>query len=136
MELKIYTDGGSLCNPGPAASAFVVFYQNKILTSHAEKIGIQTNNVAEYMGLVLALEKTLSLLPSFPSATSVAVFSDSSLMVNQLKGVFRIKKKHLGEFVQRVRGLEKRIGLPVVYHYIPREENVLTDSLVKKALGR
>ena len=77
MELKIYTDGGSINNPGPAASAFTVQDGNKILHQESFSIGINTNNFAEYSALVKALEW---LIINKPEGSTAAVFySDFSL---------------------------------------------------------
>lgn len=136
MILQIYTDGGSLNNPGQAAFAYVIFDGKKQLFSHGESIGIASNNVAEYTGLIRALEKTKTLLtPNSYHITKIVVYSDSSLMVNQLNGLFKVKNAKLRDFVFKVRTLEGEINLPIIYIHIYREKNILADNLVKKALG-
>jgi ribonuclease HI len=134
MELKIYTDGGSLNNPGPAASAYVIYQDNKILVKHGKKIGDNTNNFAEYTALILALEKVKELLKNLKDIDKISVFSDSSLMVNQLNGFFKVKNGTIRELIMKVRILEREINIPIIYKHIPREENTLADSLVKKEL--
>lgn len=134
MELKIFTDGGALNNPGPAASAFVVYQDNKILHQASFAIGSQTNNFAEYAAVVKAFEWLLKNKPA--GTTKISFFSDSNLMVNQLNGLFKIKNSAIREFVLKIRSLEQGLKIPVTYKYVPREENTLADSLVKKALGR
>ena len=132
MELKIFTDGGSINNPGPAAIAFVVYLNNKIVYSFSSKIGINTNNFAEYA----ALEKSLEWIRDNPGfrLDKISVFSDSNLMVNQLNGLFKVKSTHIREFIIKIRVLEREINIPIVYKHIPREENSLADSLIKRAL--
>ncbi len=138
MALSIYTDGGSLNNPGQAAYAFVIYKDSILITSRAERIGIATNNIAEYTGLIKALEETKKLLSSIKNLeskiSSIEVYSDSSLMVNQLNGLFKVKNSKIREFVFKIRSLEGEINLPIIYIHIYREKNQLADSLVKKVL--
>ena len=132
MELKIYTDGGSINNPGPSAIAYVIYSNGKIIHSFSAKIGINTNNFAEYTALVRALERVKQNHVS--SSAKITVFSDSRLMVNQLNGLYKVKNSTIRQFVLKVRILEQELNVPIVYKYIPRENNRLADSLVKKAL--
>jgi len=134
MEIKIYTDGGSLNNPGPAAIAYIIYYDDKIFHKHSETIGKATNNTAEYIALIRAMEKIKELLPKLPHTTKITVFSDSNLMVNQLNGLFRVKNAAIREYIMKVRILEQEINIPTVYQYVPREKNFLADSLVKEKL--
>lgn len=136
MTLQIYTDGGSINNPGQAAFAYILFNGPKQLFSHRETIGIASNNIAEYTGLIRALEKTKELMAvNKLKMDKIEVFSDSLLMVNQLNGLFKVKNAKLRGLVLRVRALECEINLPVIYIHIYREKNMLADALVKKALG-
>lgn len=132
MELKIYTDGGALNNPGPAASAFVVYLNSKIIHQASFGIGNNTNNFAEYTAVV----KTFEWLIKNKTAGIIKInfFSDSNLMVNQLNGLFKIKNAAIREFVLKIRSLEQELNIPATYKYIPREQNQLADSLVKKTL--
>jgi len=134
MELIIFTDGGALNNPGPAASAFVVYQDNKIVHQDSLALGSATNNFAEYTAVVKAFEWLIKNKPV--ETEKINFFSDSNLMVNQLNGLFKIKNSAIREFVLKIRSLEQELNLPVTYQYIPREKNTLADSLVKKALGR
>lgn len=134
MVLKIYTDGGALNNPGPAASAFVVYQNNKTIHQASFAIGSNTNNFAEYTAVVKAFEWLLKSRP--PGIIKIGFFSDSNLMVNQLNGLFKIKNSALREFVLKIRSLEQELDLPITYKYVPREENTVADSLVKKELFR
>ncbi|OGK41391.1 hypothetical protein A2954_05395 [Candidatus Roizmanbacteria bacterium RIFCSPLOWO2_01_FULL_37_12] len=132
MELKIFTDGGALNNPGTAASAFVVYSNKKILHQEAFAIGSNTNNFAEYTAVVKAYEWLLKNKPI--DIAKINFYSDSNLIVNQLNGLFKIKNAVIREFVLKIRSLEQELNVPVTYRYIPREENQLADSLVKKIL--
>lgn len=135
MILQIYTDGGSLNNPGQAAYSYVIYKDFVKIFSHSERIGIATNNIAEYTALIKALEKVKDLINSHKyQITKINVFSDSSLMVNQIKGLFKVKDAKIRECVFKIRFLEGEINLPIIYIHILREKNMLADSLVKKVL--
>ena len=133
--VKIYTDGGSLNNPGPAAIAHIVYLNNKSFNSFSSKIGINTNNFAEYSALQHALEWVKNnIVKKHMQISKTICFSDSNLMVNQLNGLFKVKNSTIRAFVIKIRVLEQEIKIPIIYKYIPREENRLADSLVKKEL--
>jgi len=135
MTLTIYTDGGSIGNPGPSAFAYIVYKNKKLIYSYSEPIGVATNNVAEYSGLINGLTKIKELISNFKfQISNIVVYSDSSLMVNQLNGLFKVKNAAIREFVLKVRILEREIKTPIMYKQIPREKNQLADSLVKRAL--
>lgn len=137
MEIKIYTDGGSSGNPGPSAIAFVVYQDNKIIFKYSQTIGKATNNLAEYTALIKALEwlKNYLQLPSFsPFLSRIKIYSDSSLLINQINGFFKVKNAPIRDFILQIRCLENQINVPIVYQHIPRWKNKITDSLVKKTL--
>ena len=89
--LTIHTDGAARGNPGPAAYAYVIERNGEPLIEEAERLGETTNNQAEYMALVEALEHALAL----GSHYRVIVHSDSELMVKQLNGEYRVKNEDL-----------------------------------------
>src|SRR5205807_1985894 len=89
--VKLYADGGSRGNPGPSASGYVILNMaDKLLTKDGLYLGITTNNQAEYRALKLGLEKALNL-----NARTVEVYMDSLLVINQMKGIYRIKNSEL-----------------------------------------
>lgn len=133
MRLTVYTDGGSLNNPGAAAIAYVIYYNEKLHIQRSMKIGIATNNIAEYTALKEALTYIKNMYDS--QIAEICVFSDSKLMVSQLNGAYKIKDKPIRKMVDEVKKLEQEIQKPIVYTHIPREQNMRADSLVKKALG-
>ncbi|MGH7142018.1 MAG: reverse transcriptase-like protein [Candidatus Saccharimonadales bacterium] len=128
-RVVIYADGGSRGNPGPSASGFVIFNdQNKILINKGVYLGITTNNQAEYTSLKLALEEAKKL-----GAKRVSVYMDSLLVINQMKGIFKIKNRDLWPIykaAQQLSGLFKHIE----FTQVPRELNKLADAAVNKAL--
>lgn len=136
MELVIYTDGGAAGNPGPAAYAFIIYRAGKILTKDGLFIGKSTNNFAEYSGVLAALNKIVDLKKAGKLAgiAQITFKSDSSLMVNQLNGLFKVKNSAIRDFVFKIRTLENEIGLPISYKHIPREQNSRADSIVKDTI--
>ncbi|MBI5127200.1 ribonuclease HI family protein [Candidatus Roizmanbacteria bacterium] len=127
MILKIYTDGGSKGNPGPASIGFVFYQGEKIVFKHKESIGIATNNDAEYTALIRALENVKRYTLNI---TQINCYSDSRLMVNQVNGMFKVKNARIKEYILKIRILEQEISLPIFYRLIPREQNTVADSLV------
>src|ERR1700757_3835490 len=93
VKATLYTDGGARGNPGPAAFAYVLEADDgTVLAAHGERIGVATNNVAEYRGLVAGLEKAAEL-----GLGEVEVVSDSELLVKQMRGEYRVKNEALRE---------------------------------------
>ena len=135
MTLTIYTDGGSLNNPGQAAYAYVIYRDTEILVKHGARLGIATNNIAEYTGLIEALKKVIELKKSH-EINKIFVFADSELMVKQVNGLYKVKNTELRDKLFEVRALEGDMNIPITYTHVLREKNQLADSLVKKALGR
>jgi len=141
MILKVFTDGGSKGNPGPSSIGGVGYIDGKKNFDFKKSIGIATNNDAEYQALIEALEKIRSTNIeirnnsqnlNFKSVKQIQFFSDSRLMVNQVKGLFKVKNGKIKEYILIIRGLEQEINLPITYQYVPREENVEADKLVNQ----
>ena len=131
-ELVIYCDGGARGNPGPAAIGAVVLDPSTDpptrLATVSERIGVATNNVAEYRALVAALEAARE----FP-ARRVRVRADSQLIVRQLEGRYRVKQAHLRPYYDRARELLSQYE-DVELTHVPREQNTEADALVNAAL--
>ena len=134
MNLIIFTDGGAKGNPGPAAAGVVIQDENgKLIHQFGRAIGHNTNNVAEYMGVVEALEHLKRKAKSEKlKAEKIDFFLDSMLVVNQLNGVFKIKNPKLRELVLKIRNLEPQVKAEIHYHYIPREKNLAHDLAEKE----
>lgn len=130
---NIFTDGGARGNPGPAAVGVVIKNdQNEIVHRFGKYIGKTTNNVAEYTGVIAALEWLISTKPS--ALSSMHFYLDSLLVVNQLNGLYKVKDAKLRELLLIIRRLENEIGARVSYRHIPRERNREADALVNQAL--
>jgi ribonuclease HI len=85
VKAKLFTDGGSRGNPGPAAYAFVLEAEDgTVLDARGEAIGVATNNVAEYAALVAGLERAVEA-----GVDELEVVSDSELLVKQMRGEYR-----------------------------------------------
>lgn len=136
MKLKIFTDGGARGNPGPGAVGVVVKNEEgEIIAKFGQAVGIVTNNVAEYQGVVLAFE-WLKNFPQKKEIEEIVFFLDSQLVVSQLNGFFKVKNAKLREFIFQIRQLEQEVGGNVSYRTIPREENKEADFLVNQALDK
>ena len=131
MKLVIYTDGASRGNPGPGAIAFVVVKGNKIVREHKHYIGECTNNVAEYRALIAALERAKKL------GKEIFCFSDSKLMIHQLKGEYKVKKKHLKSLFEKVKVLEKSFE-KIEYKNVRRTDPMIkrVDRMVNQVLNK
>ena len=129
MKARLLTDGGARGNPGPAAYGYVLETEDgTVLAAHGERIGIATNNVAEYSALIAGLEKALEL-----QVGELEVVSDSELMVKQMKGEYRVKNEALRDLYLEATRLARRLD-KVVYKAVRREHNELADKLVNDAL--
>lgn len=128
-EVKIFTDGGSRGNPGPSASGFVIMdMEDNLLFEQGVYLGVTTNNVAEYTALKLALEKCRE-----SGARKVHAYLDSLLVVNQMKGIFKIKNRDLWPIHDSIKKLTADFD-EVSFSHVPREFNKLADGQVNKAL--
>jgi probable phosphoglycerate mutase len=129
VKARLSTDGGARGNPGPAAYGYVLESDDgHVLDARGEAIGVATNNVAEYRGLIAGLEKALEL-----GVTEVEVVSDSELVVRQMQGDYKVKNETLRELHGRARELAGRLG-KVSYTAVRRAHNEVADRLVNDAL--
>jgi ribonuclease HI len=128
-KVKIFADGGSRGNPGPSASGFVVLdTEDNILVDKGVYLGVTTNNQAEYTALKLALEECHKM-----AVKEVQVYMDSMLVVNQMKGIFKIKNRDLWPIHDAIKQLAKGFN-QITYDHVPREFNKLADAAVNRAL--
>lgn len=133
--LQVFTDGGAIGNPGPAAVGVVIKKDGVTIKKLAKYIGETTNNVAEYTAVIEALKWLRTNCQAVKLSSCQAVFFlDSKLVVNQLNGFFKIKNAKLRHLIIKVRQLEREIGGNVFYQHIPREKNSEADKLVKQGL--
>lgn len=129
-EVQLYADGGSRGNPGPSASGYVLLdMSGSIVLKEGKYLGVTTNNQAEYQALKLGLEHALHDY----QAREVHVYMDSMLVVNQMKGIFKIKNKELWPVHNACLELVKQFH-KVSFDHVPRELNKLADTEVNKAM--
>ena len=129
QELHVWTDGGARGNPGPAGiGAVVTRPDGTVLAEVAEGIGWATNNVAEYRAVIAGLERAKAL-----GARRVRVRADSLLLVQQLRGVWKVKNAGLqplrDEALRLVGGFDR-----VVFEHVPRGRNRAADALANQAM--
>lgn len=134
MKLLLNTDGGSRGNPGPAAYGYVIqdvsnLAAVKLLEKCGNYLGITTNNVAEYQGLLAGVKWVVAHHPQ----SELQIKMDSLLIVNQIKGLYKVKSPDLFPLFQEVRGLLFKLPKWSIEHTY-REGNSLADSLVNEAL--
>ena len=128
-EVKVFTDGGSRGNPGPSASGFVILdMEDNVLVDKGLYLGITTNNQAEYTALKLALEECLKM-----GILEADVYLDSLLVVNQMKGIFKVKNRDLWPIHDAIKQLAKQFK-KISFSHVPREFNKLADAAVNRAL--
>jgi ribonuclease HI len=129
QRLLIHVDGGARGNPGPAAIGVVVSTpEGAVIDEVAERIGVATNNVAEYRGLLRGLERAQAL-----GAAEVEIVNDSELVARQLTGAYKVKHAAMkplhAEAMAALRGFDRWS-----IRSVPRAENARADELVNQAL--
>ena len=127
-HFKLTADGGSRGNPGPAGYGAVVTESGKIIAELFDVIGIATNNVAEYNGLLAGLTHIHQL----DAQATVEVAMDSKLVVEQMSGRWQIKHADMRDLAKQCR--DAHPASLVTYSWIPRDENSHADRLANKAL--
>ena len=122
--ITAYFDGGSRGNPGPAGwGAYIVDEHGNVLAELSGALGIATNNVAEYNGLIAALEWAAA-----HGLNELHVKGDSQLLVEQMRGNYRVKNEGLIPLYQKARTLVSKIG-KVSFEHVRREHNQQADRL-------
>lgn len=134
-EITIHTDGGARGNPGPSACSFVVEEDGTVIHKGSKYLGKETNNFAEYQGVILALEWINENSDKFLGQT-IKFFLDSELVVRQLNGIYKIKNKILQELNLKSMSLIKKAGAEISFGYVPRNKNKIADFLVNKELDK
>lgn len=127
--ITIFSDGGSRGNPGPSAAGFVVLNnRQEVIAEGGEYLGITTNNQAEYQAVRLGLEEAEKL-----GFKKVDFKLDSMLVVNQMKGFYKIKNRELWPIHERIRMLMTKFD-HVSFTHVSRQFNQLADGMVNKTL--
>jgi len=130
LKLVVHVDGGARGNPGPAAAAAVLCTpEGELLDEASRTLGVATNNIAEYHGLLLGLERARAL-----GATEVEVINDSELVARQVKGEYRVKHADLRPLHDQARRALDSFPAGWAVRSVPRAQNRRADALVNAAL--
>ena len=127
-EYTLYFDGCSKGNPGKAGIGAVIYLNGEEIWSNSEYIGMQTNNVAEYSGLIMGLEHALSL-----NITDLSIKGDSLLVVSQVNGSYKVNSEKLIPYYKRAKDLLKSFNSFNIKH-VYRKDNKRADKLSNDAL--
>ena len=129
-RLGVVADGGSRGNPGIAAggSAVIDLATGEVLAEIGEYVGVSTNNVAEYRGMIEGVRAALAIDPT----AELTVRLDSRLVVEQMSGRWKIKHPEMAKLATEAR--ELLAGVPVVFEWVPREQNKLADRLANESM--
>ena len=126
-ELEIYIDGASEGNPGPAGIGVIITQNGQIIKNLSIHLGIQTNNVAEYMALNFGLQEALIL-----RANAITTYTDSQLLCRQINKEYKIKSPNLIGLYNQAQHLLSAFDSAQV-KYISRDKNRGADKLAKNA---
>jgi len=133
-KIIIFTDGASKGNPGPAGYGYqIISSPPGIDVRDSSNIGIATNNVAEYNGLLAGLARLITLVRD---PTQIVIKGDSQLVIKQIQGVYRVKEPKLQELHRSATLLIdelKRKGHHITLEHIMREYNSVADNLASRA---
>lgn len=126
---KLYTDGGSRGNPGPSAGGYVILdMEDNVVKSNGKYLGITTNNQAEYHSLKGGMEMAVQI-----GIQELHVYMDSLLVINQMKGIYKIKNRDLWPIHEAIQKLRTKFK-NVTFTHVPRELNKLADAVVNETL--
>lgn len=128
---RLYADGAARGNPGPAgAGAVIVSADGHVVAKVGKFLGESTNNVAEYMGLILGLRRAKAM-----GIKEIDILADSELVVKQLNGEYQVKAEHLRPLYDEARALLGGFAHAAVSH-IPREQNEAADEMSNRAIDQ
>lgn len=138
MEFTLYADGGARGNPGPAGAGAVVFdTTGKRVVEVADYLGVATNNVAEYEAVLRGLTKLRNEFPEgYFARAKVIIRMDSKLVIEQLKGNYKVKHPNLAPRYFEVKNLISRSFPHVSFEHVRRELNKDADALANQAMDR
>lgn len=129
--VKLFADGGSRGNPGPSASGYALLRaDDTIIEQGGVYLGITTNNQAEYQALKVGLERA-----RVHGIDAVDVYMDSMLVVNQMKGIFKVKNRDLWPIHQGIKEMLPAFS-HISFNHVPRERNKIADGEVNIVLDR
>ena len=134
--LKAWIDGACRGNPGEAAiGGYVLSASDEKLFEFGHRIGIATNNIAEYRALEYVLRWVGQLPQTGVTVSGLVVHSDSELMVRQMAGQYKVKSKNLKPLFEMVRKLIDGLPFPIRFVHIPRAANREADRLANRGFA-
>ena len=128
-QARIYVDGASRGNPGQAGIGVILVVDGGVKRL-SEYIGFKTNNEAEYMALIRGLETALEM-----GVRDAVVYSDSQLLVQQLRGSYRVRSRRLKRLYERALELISQLASFQIIH-VNRSENMEADRLANQAIDK
>jgi ribonuclease HI len=134
MNIIVHTDGGSRGNPGEAAIGVVIEGNGMETIEIKKRIGVKTNNEAEYMAVMEALIALEGVKKAGRPLTSITFVLDSLLVVSQINGAYKVKQAHLQALLANIRALIRQLNVLVGFRHVLRTENREADRLVNEAL--
>lgn len=127
--ITAYIDGSSIGNPGKAGIGYTIHKDNKLIKAESIYLGIQSNNFAEYMGLIFALADIIAL-----GEKGCRVYTDSKLVCEQINGNFKVKHQNILPLYTLAKRMILKLEKFKIEHIL-REKNKEADKLAKKATG-
>lgn len=135
MVINIFTDGGSRGNPGPSAiGVFIADEKGRKLFEIGKRIGVATNNFAEYSAIIEGYIILMKNKNKLPNLSKINFLMDSQLAASQLNGLYKVKNSKIREQIFKIREMEAAFNIPITYSHVRREENKKADFLVNLAL--
>lgn len=131
VEWHLFIDGAARNNPGPAGAGIYIVKNGEPHSRHGFYLGTKTNNQAEYLALVLGVCHAVELMGKLDT---LKIYSDSELLVRQIKGIYAVKNKELRILHERA----KTMLAPIKYstHHILRERNAIADALANHGIDK
>jgi ribonuclease HI len=138
MQFTLYADGGARGNPGPAGAGAVVFdHLGKRVVEVSDYLGVATNNIAEYEAVLRGLKKlSEEYLPEHLKEMDLIIRMDSKLVIEQLKGNYKVKHPNLVPRYMEVKNLLTRSFGKVSFEHVYREKNTDADELANRAMDK
>ncbi len=129
--LNLYTDGACRGNPGEGgAGAVLIDQKGRVVGTVSRFLGVCTNNVAEYSALIIGLEEAVK-----KGYRKLHIFLDSELLVNQIKGTYRVRNSKLKRLMKRIKMLLSFLDGYTIKH-ITRDKNKMADKMANKAIDQ
>ena len=136
MTFTLYADGGARGNPGPAGAGAVVFdAAGKRVVEVADYLGTATNNIAEYEAVIRGLKALVAAYPAdYLKSTPLTIRMDSKLVIEQLKGAYKVKHPNLVPRYLELKNILARSFGTVAFEHVRREYNKDADALANRAM--